>query len=142
MLRRSPVKLHAYQPKKARIEIIPMIDTIFFLLVFFMMASLAMTTAKGMPVNLPKASSATERPVVKVVLTLTESGRYYIDKEPVRFDELCDLLKERLKDNPSAVVVINCDKTQPWERGIQLADEAKRAGARYLTIATEPKPVT
>ncbi len=48
------MKLKAYQPKKARIEIIPMIDTIFFLLVFFMIASLAMTTQKGMPVNLPK----------------------------------------------------------------------------------------
>lgn len=136
------MKLNAYQPKRARIEIIPMIDTIFFLLVFFMMASLAMTTAKGMPVNLPKASAATERPVVKVVLTLTESGRYYIDKEQVHFGDLYRVLQSRLKDNPSAVVVINCDKAQPWERGIQLADEAKRAGARYLTIATEPKPVT
>ena len=77
------VKLRAYQPKKARIEIIPMIDTIFFLLVFFMIASLAMTTAKGMPVNLPKASAATERPVVKVVLTLTQSGSYYVDKQRV-----------------------------------------------------------
>lgn len=136
------MKLNAYQPKRARIEIIPMIDTIFFLLVFFMMASLAMTTAKGMPVNLPKASAATERPVVKVVLTLTESGRYYIDKDQVHFGDVYRILQDRLKDNPSAVVVINCDKAQPWERGIQLADEAKRAGARYLTIATEPKPVT
>ena len=48
------MKISGYQPKRARIEIIPMIDTIFFLLVFFMIASLAMTTAKGMPVNLPK----------------------------------------------------------------------------------------
>lgn len=136
------MRLRAYQPKKARIEIIPMIDTIFFLLVFFMIASLAMTTSKGMPVNLPRASAATERPVVKVVLTLTESGCYYVDKQAVRFDQIHGILKRSLKDNPSAVVVINCDKTQAWQRGIQLADEAKRAGARFLTIATEPKPVS
>ena len=134
------MRLKAYQPKRARIEIIPMIDTIFFLLVFFMIASLAMTTAKGMPVNLPRASAATERSVVKVVLTLTQSGAYYIDKQPVRLDQIHSMLKSRLKDNPSAVVVINCDKAQAWHRGIQLADEAKRAGARFLTIATEPKP--
>ena len=133
------MKLKAYQPKKARIEIIPMIDTIFFLLVFFMIASLAMSTAKGMPVNLPKASSSTERPVVKVVLTLTQSGNYYIDKRQVQFHELYDLLKIKLLDNPRAVVVINCDKAQSWREGIQLADEAKRAGARFLTIATESK---
>ncbi|MCE5315650.1 MAG: biopolymer transporter ExbD [Armatimonadota bacterium] len=135
------MKLSAYQPKKARIEIVPMIDTIFFLLVFFMMASLAMTTAKGMPVNLPKASAATERPVCKIVLTLTPTGNYYVDKQQVDFQQIRDCLKSRLTDNPGAVVVINCDKSQNWERGIQLADEAKRAGAKYLTIATEPKPM-
>jgi biopolymer transport protein ExbD len=133
------MRLKAYQPKKARIEIIPMIDTIFFLLVFFMIASLAMTTAKGMPVNLPKASAATEKPVVKVVLTLTKAGKYYVDKSEVRFDEIYPRLKARLHDNPRAVVVINCDKSQSWRCGIELADEAKRAGARYMTIATEPK---
>jgi biopolymer transport protein ExbD len=119
-----------------------MIDTIFFLLVFFMIASLAMTTQKGMPVNLPKASAATERPVVKVVLTLTDSGSYFVDKRRVAFDEIRGILTTRLKDNPSAVVVINCDKTQAWQKGIELADEAKRAGARSLTIATEPKSVS
>jgi biopolymer transport protein ExbD len=136
------VRLRSYQPKKARIEIIPMIDTIFFLLVFFMIASLAMTTAKGMPVNLPKASAATERPVCKVVITLSESGAYFVDKTRVDFAGIRDTLARKLKDNPGAVVVINCDKAQSWEKGIQLADEAKRAGAKYLTIATEPKPVT
>lgn len=135
------MKLKSYQPKKARIEIIPMIDTIFFLLVFFMIASLAMTTQKGMPVNLPKASASTERPVVKVVLTLANSGIYYIDKTAIDFEGIRTTLAQRLKENPSAVVVINCDKTQSWEKGIQLADEAKRAGARFLTIATEPKPL-
>ena len=136
------MKLKCYQPKKARIEIIPMIDTIFFLLVFFMMASLAMTTAKGLPVNLPKASAASAKPVVKVVLTLTSSGAYYIDKKQVCFEQIRGMLQQCLHDNPSAVVIINCDKSQDWEKGIQLADEAKRAGARFLTIATEPKPVS
>lgn len=135
------MKLRAFQPKRARIEIIPMIDTIFFLLVFFMMASLAMTTSKGMPVNLPKASTSAQKPICKVVLTLTGTGNYYMDKQKICFGQVYPILQERLKDNPGAVVVINCDKTQNWEKGIQLADEAKRAGARFLTIATEPKPV-
>ncbi len=136
------MRLQSFQPKKARIEIIPMIDTIFFLLVFFMIASLTMTTMKGMPVNLPKASAAKEKPAVKVVLTLTNSDKYYIDKKEVAFDQVYDELKMRLDENPKLVVIINCDKQQQWERGIQLADEAKRAGAQYLTIATEPKKLT
>lgn len=136
------MRLNSFQHKKARIEIIPMIDTIFFLLVFFMIASLAMTTMKGMPVNLPKASAAKDRPMVKVVLTLTETDRYYIDKKEVGFEQIYPELQTRLKENPKLVVIINCDKKQQWEKGIQLADEAKRAGAQFLTIATEPKKVT
>jgi biopolymer transport protein ExbD len=133
------MKLQRFQPKKARIEIIPMIDTVFFLLVFFMIASLAMTTMKGMPVNLPKSGSANDKPMVKVVLTLTSTDKYFIDKKVVGFEQIYPELKARLVENPKMVVVINCDKTQKWERGIQLADEAKRAGAELLTIATEPK---
>lgn len=133
------MRISSYQPKKARIEIVPMIDTVFFLLVFFMMASLAMTTAKGMPVSLPRAVTSTQKPMVKVVLTLTRNGHYYVDKQPVNFEQVFSILKRRLKDNPGAVVVINCDRFQRWDKGIQLADEAKRAGARYLTIATEPR---
>ena len=136
------MKLRAYQPKKGRIEIIPMIDTIFFLLVFFMMASLAMTTSRGIPVNLPRSATATERPAVQVVLTVTETGQHYVDKTPVDPRDIYDSLKKCLKDNPSAHAVINCDKSQPWERGIWLVDEAKRAGFKFLDIATEPRQVT
>ena len=133
------MKLKRWEPKKARIEIVPMIDTIFFLLVFFMIASLAMTTMKGMPVNLPKSDSAADRSMVKAVITVTADNKYYIDKNPVEFLEIRPLLTEKLKENPKMVVVINCDKAQDWGRGIEVMDEAKLAGAEILTIATEPK---
>lgn len=133
------MKLQRFAPKKARIEIIPMIDVVFFLLVFFMIASLAMTTMKGMPVNLPKASTGSDRSVIKTVLTVTATGKYYVDKQRVEFDEIRPILEDRLKENPKMAVVINCDKAQDWGRGIEVMDEAKQAGAEILTIATEPK---
>lgn len=133
------MRLKRWEPKKARIEIVPMIDTVFFLLVFFMIASLAMTTMKGMPVNLPKSSTAKDRPVVKTVVTITSSGKYYVDKRPVSFEEIGPSLKSRLKENPKMVVIINCDKSQDWGRGVEVMDEARRAGAEILTIATEPR---
>lgn len=133
------MRLKQWEHKKARIEIIPMIDTMFFLLVFFMIASLAMTSMKGMPVNLPTSSTAADRSVVKVVVTITETDKYYIDKREVSFSEIYPLLSERLKENPKMAVVINCDKKQNWGRGIEVMDEAKRAGAELMTIATEPR---
>jgi biopolymer transport protein ExbD len=52
------MRVHSQKPEKARIEIIPMIDVIFFLLVFFMVSTLSMTINHGLPVNLPKAASS------------------------------------------------------------------------------------
>ena len=75
------MRFPASAKKKARIEIIPMIDTMFFLLVFFMIATLAMTLQRGMPVNLPAASSTTDKVKEHVSLTLTEDGTLYFNKE-------------------------------------------------------------
>ncbi len=133
------MRIAPYQPKKARIEIVPMIDTIFFLLVFFMMASLSMTTMRGMPVNLPKSSSAQSRPVEKVVLTLTTEGYYFVDSQRVEFGQIRPALTSILKRNPDTAVVINCDQRQQVKGLVELADEAKSCGARLLTIATSPK---
>lgn len=133
------MRLKRFEPKRARIEIVPMIDTIFFLLVFFMIASLAMTTMKGMPVNLPKSSTAQDRSMVKTVVTITAAGKFYVDKRPVPFALIQPTLREKLKENPKMVVVINCDKSRNWGDGIEVMDEAKKAGAEIITIATEPK---
>jgi len=133
------MRLKRWEPKRARIEIVPMIDTIFFLLVFFMIASLAMTTMRGMPVNLPKSSTARDRSSVRTVITITKTGRYYVDKRLVRFEDLRPIMSAKLKENPRLGVIINCDKHQRWGSGIEVMDEARRAGAENLTIATEPK---
>jgi biopolymer transport protein ExbD len=81
------MRLPSSAKKKARIEIIPMIDTMFFLLVFFMIATLAMTLQRGMPVNLPTASSTTQKVKEQVSLTLTEDGTLYYNKEPIALDD-------------------------------------------------------
>jgi biopolymer transport protein ExbD len=60
--------------KKARIEIIPMIDTIFFLLVFFMISTLSMSRFTGVQVNLPKAASGSQPPSETVVISLTKDN--------------------------------------------------------------------
>lgn len=69
--------------KKARIEIIPMIDTIFFLLVFFMISTLSMTQFKGMPVNLPKAASGQQAPAESAAITINKEHQIFLDKQPV-----------------------------------------------------------
>src|SRR5438876_2649957 len=81
--------------KRTRIEIIPMIDTMFFLLVFFMLSSLALTRLNGLPVNLPRASTAPKQAATDLTVTVDKSRRVYVNKEPVALEDLGSKLVEK-----------------------------------------------
>ena len=134
------MRLSQRAPRKARIEIIPMIDTIFFLLVFFMLTSLAMTRMTGVKVNLPKATTGQRSTASKFVVTLTASGHCYVEKEPAAdLGALGDMVRTRVRENPHAVAVINADKSVRHGDVIALMDVVKSAGAEKMTVATQPK---
>ncbi len=125
--------------KKARIEIIPMIDTIFFLLVFFMISTLSMTRFKGMPVNLPKAASGQQAPAESAAVTINKDGRVFLDKEPVEKSALADLLRRQLEKNPDLLVVINADDGVEHGRVVEVMDMARGANVAKMAIAVKPK---
>ncbi len=125
--------------KKARIEIIPMIDVIFFLLVFFMMTSLAMVQLEGKRVNLPESGTATLNPEEKVVVSISKEGQVYVDKDQVVEAQVLPLVAERVKANPEVTVIINCDKEQQMARFVRVFDLIKQADAAKVMIATAPK---
>src|SRR5438445_483723 len=96
--------------KKARIEIIPMIDTIFFLLVFFMISTLSMVHYSGLPVNLPKAATGQQVPSESAAVTISAEGKISIDKQEVARGQVRDQLQKRLEKNPKLLVLINADE--------------------------------
>jgi biopolymer transport protein ExbD len=125
--------------KKARIEIIPMIDTIFFLLVFFMISSLSMSRFKGMPVNLPKAASGQQAPAESAAITIDKTNRIFLDKQPVDQTGLADLLRAQLAKNPDLLVVINADDGVEHGRVVEVMDIARSANVAKVAIAVKPK---
>lgn len=135
------MKLQRQELKKARIEIIPMIDTIFFLLVFFMMSSLQMVQMSAHKVNLPTSRTAEGQAVEKIVLSVSKEGDYYIDRRKVDFPQILPALEERVKGDPKVVVVINCDKDQQVGQLQGVIDVAKQANPSTLMIATAPQEV-
>lgn len=132
------MKLPRRPPSKARIEIIPMIDTVFFLLVFFMMSSLSMAVYRGMPVNLPTASSGQRALQENASLTVTKEGQFYLNKQPVSLETLSDSLKSLLAHNPDLVIIINADEGVPHGRVVEAMDAARQAGVSRLAIAVKP----
>jgi len=125
--------------KRARLEIIPMIDTIFFLLVFFMVASLSMTLETGMRVNLPKAEAAERESLTKVTISLSHDGSVYLDRERTTLEALDSTLARRVRENPRVVAVINADERVEHGRVVAAMDAAKKAGAARMAIATRPE---
>jgi biopolymer transport protein ExbD len=131
------VKLTLRQPKKARIEIIPMIDTVFFLLVFFMMASLSMTAYRGVPLSLPRASSGETRQD-RVSVSVTRNGVIYLDRDPVDPARLTEKLRALREKDPEVVVVISADGDVTHRRVVEAMDAARTAGIVKMAIAVQP----
>jgi biopolymer transport protein ExbD len=125
--------------KKARIEIIPMIDTIFFLLVFFMISTLSMAHYRGLPVNLPKAASGQQPPSESASITITREAKISIDKREVARENIRTVLQQRLAANPELLVLVNADEQVEHGVVVQVMDDARQAGVTKLAIAVKPK---
>jgi len=126
--------------KRARIEIIPLIDIIFFLLATFVMVSLSMVKNHGINVNLPSASSSTQnKQKMNVIVTVTENGIFYFNKEEVSIDALLSRLMSLKNNDPDAGVIINGDEKAFFGDAINILDEVRRLGITKVTIQTKSK---
>jgi biopolymer transport protein ExbD len=126
------------QPK-ARIEIIPMIDVIFFLLVFFMVSTLSMTINRGLPVNLPTASSSQKDLQENLNLTLLQDGSIFLNKEPISLQDLGPRVKVALAAEPELMVILNADGDVRHQSVVEAMDELRVAGVARLAIAVKPE---
>ena len=133
------MRIQRRNPKKARIEIIPMIDTIFFLLVFFMISTLSMAQYRGMPVNLPKAASGQQAPADSAAITIDKESRIFLNKEEVDQAALGDLLRQELEQNSDLLLVINADDGVEHGRVVEVMDIARDANVARMAIAVKPK---
>ena len=125
------------QSEKARIEIIPMIDVIFFLLVFFMVSTLSMTINRGLPVNLPTAATAQKERRDNVSLTVMQDGKMFLNKEPITLQNMGQRVKAALASNPQLAVVINADGQVLHSTVVDILDELRQAGVSGLAIAVK-----
>jgi biopolymer transport protein ExbD len=129
--------------KRTKIEIIPMIDTMFFLLVFFMLSSLALTRLNGLPVNLPRASTAPKQAASDLTITVDKSEHLWVNKQPVTVDNLAGMLVEKAGgpnvDLGTASVIINADLSVRHGLVVKCIDEARSVGITKFSIATTPE---
>ena len=128
---RSPVAR-----KKARLEIIPLIDIMFFLLASFMMVSLQMQKVRTLKASLPTATLASPaaRPDI-INLRVDSLGQVYVDKDRVSFPDLQTLLANRVKLNTNVPVYLSGDRDAKHGSLIYVLDFVKRAGIQRVAVA-------
>jgi biopolymer transport protein ExbD len=124
------------KPAKARIEIIPMIDVMFFLLATFMLASLSMQNLHSLTVNLPQGHAAPMQAKTPVTLTITSDSKIFLDKTPVTLQTLASTLKPLLQ-GPDASVIVAADSAAPNGVTVQAMLHAREAGAQHFLIAVK-----
>jgi biopolymer transport protein ExbD len=129
----SPVPKH-----KARIEIIPLIDIMFFLLASFMMVSLSQVHMKGMKVNLPTGQSGeTQSKKDYISVSVDSNGNPYFDKTEMTYDALTAKLKQVHDENPEAKVFVRGDADTVHFNVIRVLDILRSVG--FYKVAFEIK---
>lgn len=124
---------------KPKFMIIPMIDIIFFLLVFFMMNSLQTVAQKALNVQLPQSQHASAPAQLPVVITLDKVGHITIDNKPVSIDEAETEIRARMQSNSNVNVILQADQAASHGQVVAIMDMLKSAGVTKLAVAAEQK---
>jgi len=122
--------------KKARIEIIPLIDIMFFLLASFMMVSLSQVVMKGMKVKLPTGKMGeTQNKKDYVALSIDRDGYYYWDKEKIGLEQIAPKLRQVRVTTPEAKIFIRADREALHGNVTRMLDEIRSTG--FLKVSFE-----
>lgn len=123
------------------VMIIPMIDIMLFLLVFFMLSTIYMVQTNNIPVNLPQTENSqpkdTKPNIVKV--TVMANGEINFGDDKVTSSELAQKIYDTLSADSDAVFVLLGDKMTRYEQIVKVLDVLKKSGVKHVSIATEVK---
>lgn len=128
------------EEKQPTVMIIPMIDIMLFLLVFFLISTIYMVQTNTIRVSLPAAQNAaqeTRRNIVSV--TVTEDGNVLYDKDTIPNENLAAKFHDALLADADTVFVLRGDRGASYESVVRVLDIMKRSGAKHVSIATETK---
>ena len=121
--------------KRARIEIIPLIDIMFFLLASFMMVSLSQTVMKGMKVTLPTGKSGvTQNKKEYIALSVDRDGYYYWDKDKIPLEGILPKLRQVYLTSPDAKIFIRADRESLHGNVTRMLDEIRSSGFNKISF--------
>ncbi len=133
------MKLLPEKKTRALINITPLVDVLFILIIFFAVTS-TFLEQPGVKLDLPKAKSTELQRIEKAVLTVTADEKLIFGGETIDIASLPELLKKTMAESSDRSLIIAADKTVPHGLVVKLMDIAKQSGVEKLIISTEPEP--
>ncbi len=131
------MKIKTQNDRKARIEMLPLIDIVFLLLVFFIYAMLSMAVHHGLPINLPVSSTVEIDKELILSLTINADGDIHLDKLPVTLAELSETVKLHTTGKKDPGILIYADSTLPYQKLFHILDEVKIAGISRISLQAD-----
>ncbi|QEQ00406.1 biopolymer transporter ExbD [Thermosynechococcus sp. QKsg1] len=133
------VKIHLpSESENARIEMLPLIDVVFCILTFFILAAVSLTRQQAITLNLPQASTSQAQSQKMLVVSIDPAGQLFVDKDPVNRSELYERLATYLKTNPQGVVILRASQVVSYNEVIQVLDLLRSVGGNRVALATQP----
>lgn len=128
------------RPKRVSLslDMAPLIDVVFQLLIFFMLTS--SFSHPALRLDLPKAVSRDERQPERLVVTIGPGGETFVNSLPVPMSSLRSHLREKLAGDSQKAIHLQGDREMPYRLFVQVMDQARQAGARQIHIVHESEP--
>ena len=136
------MKINLPPTKKARIEMLPLMDIVFLLLVVFIYSMISMSVHNGMTVNLPVSSVAKPEKEFLISITIDKNNVIYMDKEKILLENLTEHLKSAAKDQKHPGVLLFAQKDIPYQNLFQVLDRIKDAGLSKISLQAERESQT
>ncbi len=124
---------------RAQINIVPMIDVVFAVLTFFILASLTLTQTQGLPVTLPGAATSQTQDEVELTLTITADNELFLNRDPVEVATLAADVKSRLVPGQTALIRVEADTAAEHGWVVAAMDALREIEGLRLGIATESR---
>ena len=131
------MKLNYQMERKARIEMLPLIDIVFLLLVFFIYAMLSMAVHHGLPVNLPTSSTAAIDKKLILSVTIKSDGAVFLDEAPVPLEALSKRIQAKTMGKKEPGILLFADNHLSYQKLFDVLDRIKLAGINRISLQAE-----
>jgi biopolymer transport protein ExbD len=128
------LKRHSDNNEEAEINMTPMLDIVFIMLIFFIVTT-SFVKESGISVNTPKAQTASRQDQANIFIAITRDGQVWIDKRPIDIRALRTVVARLYAENPAGSVVIQSDRDSATHTLVEVMDQVRLAGIEKIAIA-------